>query len=239
LEKHLIKGPSQAKRRLDAILRSQNDPSNQVLQALYEAAVDVERDLRSAGASNLQVRWAARFQNCTYTLLVQLRSIDTNTDGEIFPIALRRKFDPSQATGPDFGLTDVQQWLHGYWNVVLETLNELSRRRGAQERVSLKLLVEQLCKLWERETSFAVTAHGQIKDQPTGRAETQAGRFVTAAVEAMLPGQSWFDERAEFARSFRARSFLPEGRVHRARQILVIMRDFGNRAKKEPQSPKK
>ena len=46
----------------------------------------------------------------------------------------------------------AERWLNGCWDVPLETLRTLSDRRGAQERVSLKLLVEELCNLYERET---------------------------------------------------------------------------------------
>ena len=209
LEKHLIGSSSLIKGRLDAELRNQNDPSNLVIQALCEAAVDVAGDRRGAGALDRDAVWTSRLRDYTYTLLALSQSIDSNTESEIFPIAQRRRFDPLQAIGPSFGLADVKRWLHGYWNVVAETLKELSDRRGAEERVSLKLLVEQLCELWERETGCSVTAHDRVKDQSTGRAETPAGRFVTKAVEAVLPDQSWFKERAQFAQSARAHSFLP------------------------------
>jgi hypothetical protein len=65
--------------------------------------------------------------------------------------------------------------------------------------VSLRLLVEQLCERWESETGRPVTAHGMIKCEYTRRTETAAGRFVTAAVEAMLPEPSWFDKHSEFS----------------------------------------
>jgi hypothetical protein len=74
--------------------------------------------------------------------------------------------------------------------------------------VSLKLLVEQLCEFWERETGLRVTAHEMSKLEYTQRAETAAGRFATAAVEAMLPELSWFEEHREFSHSVRARTFL-------------------------------
>ena len=73
--------------------------------------------------------------------------------------------------------------------------------------MSLKLLVEQLCELWERETGRPVTAHGMIKLEYTQRTETEAGRFVTSAVEAMLPESSWFDEHSEFSQPIRAETF--------------------------------
>ncbi len=138
-------------------------------------------------------------------------------------------FNWLQATGPNFGFSDFVHWLSIYRNVLSETLGQLNGRRGAEERVTLKLVVEQLCELWERETSFAVTAHAIVKGQYTGEPQTQAGRFVTAAVEAMLPEPSWFEEHCEFAHSVRAKTFAPGYSDARARQIIVIMRDFVKR----------
>ena len=229
LQRQFSRAPSQLKGRLDATLRSRNDPLSPVMQAIYEAVADVEYDLRTARVPNWEAKWFSRFQDCVRTLIAQSQSLDTNTDGKISLVAFRRKFDPSQATGLAFGLEDVESWLNNYWNVLVETLDELNRRRGAEERVSLKLLVELLCELWDRETGCRVTAHGQVKDRYTGQAETTAGRFVTAAVEAMLPDQSWFEEHDKFANSRRAKTFLPGREADRARQILVIMRDFVRR----------
>jgi hypothetical protein len=229
LQKQLIKGSSHLKDELNAILRNRNDPPSEVLQALYESAADLERGLRITGAPNRDITWASRLQERVDTLSAQSQLLDTNTDGKVFLTALRRKFDLSQTTGLDFGLADVESWLIGYWDILAKTLDELNGRRGAEERVSLKLLIEQLCKLWERETGCRVTAHGQVKDEYTRQAETAAGRFVTAAVEAMLPDQSWFEEHAEFAHSVRAQTFSPNHQRARALQILVIMRDFVRR----------
>ena len=46
--------------------------------------------------------WATGLQDRAQTLMAQLQTLDTNTDGEIFVTAARRKFDLSQATGRDF-----------------------------------------------------------------------------------------------------------------------------------------
>jgi hypothetical protein len=232
LQKQLLKGSSLLKGRLNESLRSKNDPSRPVMQALYEAAADIQSDLRTAEAPNRDLIWVSKLRNCIETLIAQSQSLDTNTDGAISVTAWQRKFDLSQAAGLDFGSADVESWLTGYGDVLTRTLNKLTSRGGAEERVSLKLLVEQLCEFWERETDSQVTAHGQVKNVYTGQAETIAGRFLTAAVEAMLPDQSWFEERAEFAHSVRAQTFLPGAQKHRARQILVIMRDFVKRRPK-------
>jgi hypothetical protein len=232
LQRQLTKGSELRKSQLDTVLRSRNDPSSEVPQAIYESAIDVGAELQITGASKRDARWAARLRDCVITLMAQLQTLDTNTDGEVFPTAARRGFERSQATGRDFALPDAERWLNNYLYVLVDTLSELNRGRGALERVSLKLLVEQLCELWERETGSRVTAHGQVKDVYTSRAETAAGRFVTAAVEAMLPDQSWYEDHAAFARLARALTFLPGRQQHRARQILVIMRDFVKRQPK-------
>jgi hypothetical protein len=232
LQRQLTNGSSLIKKQLDAVLRSRDDRSSEVLQALYESAEDVTCGLRIDGAPQRDAMWAARLQDCVNTLMAQLQAIDTNMESEVFLTAARRRFDLSQATGLDFALADAERWLNNYWNMLVETLSELNKRRGAEERVSLKLLVEQLCELWERETGSRVTAHGQVKDVYTGRAETAAGRFVTATVEVMLPDQSWFEHHVEFARSVRAKTFQPGCQQDRERQILVIMRDFVKRQRK-------
>ena len=234
LQRQLTKGSARVKRELDAVLRSRNDPSSDVLQALYESAADLEGGLWIARASNRDVMWVSQLAHRVITLMGQSQALDTNTDGEIFLTAACRKFDRSQATGLDFALADAECWLNNYWNMLVETLSELNKRRGAEQRVSLKLLIEQLCELWERETGSRVTAHGQVKDVCVGRAETAAGRFVTATVEVMLPDQSWFEDHAEFARSVRAKTFQPGCQQDRERQILVIMRDFVKRQPKIP-----
>jgi hypothetical protein len=165
--------------------------------------------------------------------LSQMHLIDDTTDSQIADTALGRKFEISQTAGSEgCGLADAERWLDDYRDVLDRTIKRLNMRRGAQERVSLKLLVEELCALWKRETGLRATAHGFVKDVYTSRTETDAGRFVTAAVEAMLPSQSWINEHAKFAHSVRAETFLPDEpgkdrrRKSRARQVLVIMRAF-------------
>lgn len=234
----LKKGTSRSRDRLDAALRNSNDRLSLAVAALGEAAAHVESALQITGASNPDIGWFSQVRSCAGTLFVQFETLDDATDGEIGLTAVHRKFELSQtAASEEFGLLDAEYWLNGYWSVLVETLNRLNDRRGAQERVSLKLLVEELCQLWEQETGKPVTAHGLAKDVYASRVETDAGRFVTAAVEAMLPEKAWFDQHAEFARSVRAETFLPDEKGDRrqrdrARQILVIMKDFVARRSK-------
>jgi hypothetical protein len=217
---------------LDAALRNSNDGLSPAVAALGDAAADVESALQIAGASNPDMGWLSRVRRCARTLSEQIETLDDNTDGQIFLPALYRHFDRSQTVASeDFGLVDAEFWLNGYWSGLVETLHTLDDQRGAQERVSLKLLVEELCNLYERETEEPAAAHGVKGDVYTACAETKSGRFVTAAVEAMVPDKSWFDGHGQYANLVRAETFLPDEQGlrrqrARARQVLVIMKDF-------------
>ena len=238
LQKHLLQRSSTFKAPLDATLRARNNPNSLVLEAFYEAAGDVAQEWRSSGASHRDTVWITQLQDRVYALMVQSQALDTNTHGELFLTAAKRKFDLSQITGLDFGLADAECWLNSYGTMLFETLNGLNTRRGPSERVSIKLLIKVLCEFWERETGNRVTAADQVKGEQTDRAETDAGRFVTAAVEAMLPDQSWFDEHADRAQRFRTEIFLPDegalthGKAARSRQVIGFMRDFVKRRRR-------
>ena len=231
LQRQLAEGAPSQREQLDAILRNGHGGSSPTLERIYEAASDLGRYLRIPDSPNRKIDWTSKIKTCAETTMAQSQSLDTNTDGEILLIAIRHIFDPLQTFTPA-GLADAELWLNAYWNVVDKTLCELNERGGAEERVSLKLLVEQLCEFWERETGGPVTAHGMSKLEYTPRTETAAGQFVTAAVDAMLPELFWFDEHREFSYSVRAMTFLPSRQADRARQILAIMRDFVKRRKK-------
>jgi len=232
LQRQLAKGAPSQREALDAVLRSGSDCSAAPLERIYEAASDLERDLRISDESNRKIDWAAKIKACAETTMAQGQSLDTNADGEMFPIAIQHEFDPLQPCAPDFSLADAEQWLNTYCNVVDQTLYELNERGGAEERVSLKLSVEQLCEFWQHETGRPVSAHGISNLEYTQRTETEAGRFVTAAVEAMLPAPAWFDEHSGFSGPVRAMTFLPSRHANRARQILVIMRGFVKRGQR-------
>jgi hypothetical protein len=160
----LKKGTSRSRDRLDAALRTRSDQLSPMMDALSEAATEVDSTLQRAGASEREILWFSRVKNCAGELLKQLQLLDDNTDDQITEIALRRNFELAlSAALEEFGLADAERWLYGYRNVLVETLKALNGKRGAQERVSLKLLVEELCQLWERETGKPVTAHGLSK----------------------------------------------------------------------------
>ncbi len=227
LRKQLLVGNRELRARLDVDLCEGTDPPNTVIEAICEVAADIKHDLQIAGAPTHQITWASRLLECAERSMVLLQALDTNAEGETLLAATKIGFDWSQTAGDDFGLGKAERWLDSAGSVLFDTLGVLNSRSGAEEGVSLKLLVEQLCQLWERETQNPVTAHAIVKDVHTSRPVTPAGRFIVAAVEAMLPNESWFVSHP--AESKRATVFLPSQRASREHQILGIMRDFVRR----------
>jgi hypothetical protein len=223
----LQKTPQHIRARLDDTIRSRDDGLHSCVLAMDAAAADVGKDFKREGSSNADINWLSRVRQGAVTLLTNAETLDDNAEGQISDTAMMRGFHLSQViTSDDFGLVQIETWLNGYVNILFETLNRLNDRRGAEERVTLKVMVEELCKIYEHETGMLVTAHAMKGDEYTARVETDAGRFVTAAIEALLPDQAWFERRAEFADSSRAKTSLAKHQPDRARQIIVIMRDF-------------
>jgi hypothetical protein len=140
LQKHFANSPPSLKSRFDTILRDRNDPLNSVLEALFEAAVDLEDVLSGTNAPNFHFEWASRLRDRVDSLMALSQVVDTNTDSKIFQNAIVRKFDYSAPIGTGFGFGDAERWLADYWNVLVNTLQAFNKRRGADERVSLKLL---------------------------------------------------------------------------------------------------
>jgi hypothetical protein len=83
-------------------------------------------------------------------------------------------------------------------------LTHLRRRKGPEARLSLVLLVWQLCDLWRRETGRPVTANPVRQGAYTGRPQSASGRFVCEAVEALQPTAAWIDDRAASGAHMRA-----------------------------------
>jgi hypothetical protein len=221
--KRLLSGRTSLKQMIDASLKCDADPRDSPIDALLQVTLDLEYTTKQHFVP-IQMLCATLSD-----LKLKLDNLDTNTAGQLFEYQIQSNFDPSKSVDYSRGLIEVQSWLDRYLLIVNKTLSRLNNRRGADERVSLKALVFELCDFWESETGFLVTAHAMVKDHYTSRVQTPSGRFVTGAVEAILPNQAWFDARVGFANSVRARTFLPGHAGARARQIVAIMREFVKR----------
>jgi hypothetical protein len=239
----LEKGSARSRDRLDAALRDASEQSDPLTAFVSSAATQVVSNLLQASASGAQTIWLSQLNTCAENLLKHLHLLDDTTADQIDDMGQRFELKQT-STSKEFGLADAERWLHRYRDLLRETLQTLTAKRGGKGRDSLKLLVEELCTLWEFETGLLVAAHGVVRDTYTSRAETNAGRFVTSAVETMLPDRSWFDEHAKFARSVRAETFLPDEpgkdrhRKSLARQVLVIMRNYVARRSRPRKVPK-
>ncbi len=159
----LKKGTAQSRARLDGALRSGIDASSQIVEALSVAIAESHSALQHDGASGREILWFSKLKAYAEAPLSQLHLVDDATDSQIADTALLGKFEMS-CTTKQLSLAEAERWLQGYRDVLNKTLERLKVQRGAQERVSLKLLVEELCALWERETGLRATAHGIVKD---------------------------------------------------------------------------
>jgi hypothetical protein len=224
--RRLLSLSASLKQTIKASLSSDADPRDNAIDALLQAVLDVQTDLQRTGAKRRELLPLEKLIRTVRDLKTKFNNMDTNTDGQLFETWAQINFDPSRPVNYSAGLSGVQRWLKRYLDVVQKTLRRLNERRGTDERASLKLLVFELCEFWERETGRRVTAHGIVKLRYTSRAETPSGRFVTDAVEAMIPNQAWFDQRTHSVNSVRAGTYLPQRTNERAGQVLKIMRQF-------------
>ena len=117
-------------------------------------------------------------------------------------------------------------------------LIHLGRRKGPEARLSLGLLVSQLCDLWQRETSTPVTANPIKLGDYTGRPQSASGRFVCAAVEALQPSAAWIDEHKAVEPHMRATiMMLPPG--HRVQAVHSAMRAYVAADRPDPSAPRR
>ena len=104
-------------------------------------------------------------------------------------------------------------------------LTRLRRRKGPEARLSLGLLVSQLCDLWRRETGQPVTANPVRLGAYEGRPQSASGRFVRAAVEALQPTAAWIAEHEAVGAHMRA-AIMTRPPGDRARAVHSAMRGY-------------
>jgi hypothetical protein len=190
-----------------------------------EIASDVRRDLAGAGrtddANLIGEVWAAA--DVVGPLLWNLDSTadgDVVIDGESAGSALA-----DNSADPFESLCAPVRRLHSRFKLALI---HLGRRKGPEARLSLVLLVSQLCDL-QRETGRPVTANPVKLGAYTGRPQSASGRFVRAAVEALQPSAAWIDEDKAVEPHMRATiMMLPPG--HRVQAVHSAMRVYVSRS---------
>ena len=142
-----------------------------------------------------------------------LWNLDTTTDGDVVidagsagPVPANNSADPFIAV-----CAPVRRLCSRFELA----LTRLRRRKGPEARLSLGLLVSQLCDLWRRETGQPVTANPIRLGIYTGRPESASGCFVYEAVEALQPTAAWIAEHEAAGAHMRAAIITrpPGGRV--------------------------
>jgi|SRR5579863_4706934 len=167
----------------------------QSLETVFDAVSSMKDESwpnsRSAAARLRRLRHAAERALGLFDLL------DTTSAGEV--LLAFAGFDPNHIPPvPSAGdaYTTICARLARLRARVSTAREALSSRRGPHERTSLRLLVEQLCRLWLAETGTMVTSSAAVSGKYTGSPQSPAGRFIAATVEALLPSKAWLEEHA-------------------------------------------
>jgi len=205
------------------------------IEVVSEIASDVRRDLAGAGSSDdanlIGEVWAAA--DMVGPLLWNL---DSTTDGDVVidgGSAVSALTDNS--ADPFESLCAPVRRLHSRFKLALI---HLGRWKGPEARLSLVLLVSQLCDLWQRETGRPVTANPVKLGDYTGRPQSASGRFVCAAVEALQPSAAWIDEHKAVEPHMRAMiMMLPPG--HRVQAVHSAMRAYVAADRPDPSAPRR
>jgi hypothetical protein len=135
------------------------------IEVVSETASDVRHTLASVGRTD-EAKLIGEVCAAAGTILPLLWNLDTTTDGDVVidagsagPLPTNDSADPFLAVCAPVRRLRSQSEL---------ALTHLRRRKGPEARLSLGLLVSQLCDLWRRETGQPVTAN------PFGWAPTRA-----------------------------------------------------------------
>ncbi len=205
------------------------------IEVVSEIASDVRRDLAGAGrtddANVIGEVWAA-----ADVVLPLLWNLDSTTDGDVVIDGESAGSALADNSADPFeSLCAPVRRLHSRFKLALI---HLGRRKGPEPRLSLGLLVWQLCDLWRRETGRAVTANPVKLGDYTGRPQSASGRFVCAAVEALQPSAAWIDEHKAVEPHMRATiMMLPP--AHRVQPVHSAMRAYVAADRPDPSAPRR
>src|SRR5713101_8403620 len=191
------------------------------IEVVSEIASDVRRDLAGAGrtddANLIGEVWAA-----AGTVGPLQWNLDSTTDGDVVFGGSAVSALADNSADPFESLCAPVRRLHSRFKLALI---HLGRRKGPEPRLSLGLLVWQLCDLCHRETGRPVTANPVRLGDYTGRPQSASGRFVCAAVEALQPSAAWIDGHKAVEPHMRATiMMLPPG--HRVQPVHSAMRAY-------------
>jgi hypothetical protein len=194
------------------------------VDVVSETASDVRHTLASVGRTD-EANLIGEVCAAADTIVPLLWNLDTTTDGDVVIDAGSAGPEPADnSADPFIAVCAPVRRLRSRFELAL---THLRRRKGPEARLSLGLLVSQLCDLWRRETGQPVTANPVSLGSYTGRPESASGRFVRAAVEALQPTAAWIAEHEGVGAPMRVAIITrPPGDRHRLRAVHSAMRAY-------------
>jgi hypothetical protein len=160
----------------------------EMVERIYKAIADHIGTLQRRGTDN-DVYLFECLRDEAMDAIIHIEGLDTNSQGDLF-LTSTGSSEFKFFLGPEM-FCEIYRCLFLLREQHARTLRDLRKRKGPEPPDSLRILVWELCELWAFETDQPVTSRAMAKDVYTAEPESAAGRFVVAAVEALLPPAGW------------------------------------------------
>ena len=192
------------------------------IDVVSETASDIRHTLASVGRTD-EANLIREVCAAADTIVPLLWNLDTTTDGDVvIDAGSAGRVPADNSADPFIAVCAPVRRLRRRFELAL---THLRRRNGPEARVSLGLVVSQLCDLWRRETGRPVTANPVRLRSYTGRPESASGCFVYEAVEALQPTATWIDEHEAVGAHMRA-AIMTRPPGDRVRAVHSAMRGY-------------
>ena len=205
------------------------------IDVVSETASDIRHTLASVGRTD-EANLIREVCAAADTIVPLLWNLDTTTDGDVVIDAGSAGPEPADnSADPFIAVCAPVRRLRSRFELAL---THLRRRKGPEARLSLGLLVSQLCDLWRRETGRPVTANPVRLGAYTGRPQSAPGRFVCAAVEALQPTAAWIAEHEAVGAHMRA-AIMTRRPGARVQAVHSAMRGYVAADRGDPSVPRR
>jgi hypothetical protein len=192
----------------------------EALQQLAEASLVYAR-MRADAVSGDKIEMMARLANAATGASACFAALDSTTAGTLidgFPLP------PLELDGNEpVVFNTVHARVRRLTGQLESALLRLERQHGPERALSLRLLVWDLCNLYERETGQRVTNSAVVDYAYTGEPQSTAGRFVLTCIEALRPTAASLMEPDHSAGQRIARA-LDKGTLKR--RVYFAIREF-------------
>jgi hypothetical protein len=198
------------------------------IEVVSETASDVRHTLASVGRTD-EAKLIGEVCAAADAILPLLWNLDTTTDGDV---AIEGPVPADNSVDPFIAVCAPVRRLCSRFELALTNLR---RRKGPEARLSLGLLVSQLCDLWRRETGQPVAANPVRLGAYTGRPQSAP---VCAAVEALQPTAAWIVEHEPVGAHMRA-AILTRPPGARVQAVHSAMRGYVAADRGDPSVPRR